>query len=104
MIIKTFGQLGKCIDDGVEMEFECWEVGGDRGEGTHFEALRPSLYGFATLQDLLEEGRIRTKPKTVDVRMYFDDDDEPCQVDLADVDDSGGRRSRIFTLTLSDDE
>lgn len=98
MIIKNMRHLGDCIDSGVEMEFLkhnsnklgdwcCLELGG---------------WSLSLLCEMVKNGYVRTKPKTVDVRMYFDDVGEPCQVDLADVGERAGNISMIITIPLEE--
>ena len=67
MIIKTMEQVGKCMDDGVELEFQVQKDG--IWKTTKIAAI---YHGFnASLMSCwisyIEQGRIRTKPHTVDV-------------------------------------
>ena len=85
MIIKTIYDLYPCMDDGVGLECENWmpaQTGADRkwwcADDFKHHMMRAIL-------ELIQEGRIRTKPRTVDVVLFFNDDErkgEPCGVEL----------------------
>ena len=94
MIIETMEQLGKCIDDGVELEFHHHPTSG----------WKRLMYSgmISEYKTYCDDGRIRTKPRTVEVRLYFDQYGDPCQVDLADEGAREGVPCRKFTIVYGE--
>ena len=95
MIIETMEQLGKCIDDGVELEMYFPDP------SAHWGKINRTL-NWGVVPEAVEEGRIRTKPRTVEVRLYFDQYGDPCQVDLADEGAREGVPCRKFTIVYGE--
>ena len=75
MIIKSMEQFGKALDDGVEMEYT-----------PTLDNLWQDFEGDASLlryRELIEARRIRTKPRTVTVRVYTNGEGgEPIDVQM----------------------
>lgn len=70
-------QLGKCIDDGVELEVQ------DPVQWIKFSV--DHGYGLEQTLKFVEEGRIRTKPRTLDVIVFQNEDGSPHSVAFADA-------------------
>ena len=64
MIIDTFEQFGKCMDDGVELEGNCIGINGEWRELDNTD--------FNEVVQMVEEGRIRTKPCFVRAYVFTD--------------------------------
>ena len=68
MIINTVQEYGKAVDDGVEMECEFWEPPMD-GSVNRWWREEVADRQVSVLQGVIKEGRIRTKPKAVDIKI-----------------------------------
>ena len=98
MIIETMEQLGKCIDDDVELERQ-----GYPSTDRSWEALQSSL-ALCNLEKLIEDSRIRTKPHTVDVQLVTVDG-KPVDIYLTEgqeVPINAERAVSFHTITLED--
>ena len=71
MIIETMEQLGKCIDDGVELEMYFPDP------SAHWGKINRTL-NWGVVPEAVEEGRIRTKPRTVKLTIRTIDGDDSC--------------------------
>lgn len=95
MIIGTMAQLGKLTDNGVELEYNC--------NGEWRELDNPD---FNEVVQMVEEGRIRTKPRTIDVEIWIGSTGIPHGVQLIPGDNNrfGADDTRqIHTITLDEE-
>lgn len=80
MIIKTIGQLHERYKAGVEFECKQW----DNHTAATWAQLDVTNATFSTLVDLLDSGHIRTKPRSVEVVLVFEEGVEhPTRVTFA---------------------
>ena len=66
MIIETMEQLGKCMEDGVELEYNCMGLGSEWRELDNPD--------FNDVVGMVKKGRIRTKPRNVRAYVFTDRD------------------------------
>ena len=97
MIVKTMKQVGEAVDDKTVLQIELHSQKFPDGEWKDIEL---GGYSIAAIAANVIAGRIRTKPRTVDVRLFYrEEDEEPYRVEFA-IPEFKGARTTDHTITL----